>query len=206
MIHDISPPLSAKTAHWPGDVPFARKIMTDIAKGDTATGSSLELSAHCGAHIDAPAHVRNGAATVDRLDLATYVGSCQVIRVDVPRGQQVVPEMLSDAITAPRLLIATGTRPDPTAFNEDFAGLSAELADALHAADVFLVGIDTPSVDLYTQPTLPAHHRLIDHNIAILEGLVLDDVAPGRYELIALPLYIADGDGSPVRAVLRESA
>ena len=40
--------------------------------------------------------------------------------------------------------------------------------------------------------------------MAILEGLVLDGVPDGDYELIALPLKLATLDASPVRAVLRE--
>jgi arylformamidase len=40
--------------------------------------------------------------------------------------------------------------------------------------------------------------------MAILEGLVLDDIVPGAYELIALPLKIEGADGSPVRAILRD--
>ena len=39
--------------------------------------------------------------------------------------------------------------------------------------------------------------------VAILEGLCLDDVDEGYYELIALPLKFLDLDASPVRAVLR---
>ncbi len=39
--------------------------------------------------------------------------------------------------------------------------------------------------------------------MAILEGLVLDAVPAGDYELIALPLKFATLDASPVRAVLR---
>ena len=40
--------------------------------------------------------------------------------------------------------------------------------------------------------------------MAILEGLVLDAIDEGDYELIALPLKLANLDASPVRAVLRE--
>ena len=58
-------------------------------------------------------------------------------------------EHLNAPIRGQRLLIRTGTFPDPTAFNRDFAALSPELVDALHAAGVRLVGIDTPSVDLF---------------------------------------------------------
>jgi arylformamidase len=51
---------------------------------------------------------------------------------------------------------------------------------------------------------MDAHHRVREHDMAILEGLVLDAVPPGDYELIALPLRIVGGDSSPVRAILRE--
>ena len=39
--------------------------------------------------------------------------------------------------------------------------------------------------------------------MAILEGVVLNDVPEGLYELIALPLKLTGFDASPVRAVLR---
>jgi len=38
----------------------------------------------------------------------------------------------------------------------------------------------------------------------VLENLLLDEVEPGDYELIALPLALIQADASPVRAVLRE--
>jgi arylformamidase len=50
---------------------------------------------------------------------------------------------------------------------------------------------------------MDAHHAVRAHGMAILEGIVLDDVAAGDYELIALPLKLAGMDASPVRAVLR---
>src|SRR5260370_812066 len=52
--------------------------------------------------------------------------------------------------------------------------------------------------------TMDAHKAVRRHGLSILEGLVLDAVAPGDYELIALPLALADLDAAPVRAVLRE--
>ena len=53
---------------------------------------------------------------------------------------------------------------------------------------------------------MDAHHEILAGDMRILEGLVLDDVPPGEYELIALPLKIAAADASPVRAILRELA
>ena len=66
-----------------------------------------------------------------------------------------------------------------------------------------LVGIDTPSVDLFDSKDLPAHKAFLRCDMAILEGLVLAEVPPGLYELIALPLKLVGFDASPVRAVLR---
>jgi arylformamidase len=46
---------------------------------------------------------------------------------------------------------------------------------------------------------------LLSNNVVIVEGLNLSGVPDGDYELICLPLKIADGsgDGAPARAVLR---
>ena len=125
------------------------------------------------------------------------------MRVSVQRNARVTPAMLSGPVRAPRLLLVTGTYPDPQVFNEDFAALSPELVDHLHGMGVTLIGIDTPSVDLFASKDLPAHQRFLTHDMAILEGLVLDHVPDGVYELIALPLRLAGFDASPVRAVLR---
>ena len=126
-----------------------------------------------------------------------------MIRLPVPRGQRVGAEAITQPVLAPRILLATGTFPDPTDFNEDFAAYSPELVDALQAQGVRLIGIDTPSVDLFSSKDLPVHLRCLAHDMAILEGLVLTDVPAGLYELIALPLKLVGFDASPVRAVLR---
>ncbi len=73
----------------------------------------------------------------------------------------------------------------------------------LHSRGVVLVGFDVPSVDALDSKDLPVHHALGKYNIAILESLLLKDVPPGEYELLALPLKLVGADGAPVRAVLR---
>jgi hypothetical protein len=102
-----------------------------------------------------------------------------------------------------RVLIHTGTFPDFEHWNSDFAGLDPALVDALAAQGIELVGVDTPSVDVQESKDLPAHARFLANDMSILEGLRLAHVAPGEYELIALPLPLVGFDASPVRAVLR---
>ena len=103
---------------------------------------------------------------------------------------------------ATRLLLKTGTAPDPTVFNDDFAHLTAEAAEALAEAGIALFGNDTPSVDHADSTTLDAHKALLAGGVAILENLRLVHVPAGDYELIALPLKLRDLDASPVRAIL----
>jgi arylformamidase len=203
MIYDISPPISARLSVWPGDTAPRREVLADLKRGDPITLSTLHATVHLGAHADAPSHYGRDAPAIHERSLHTYLGPCQVMRPRVGRGAVLQPDDLPGLIRAPRLLLATGTFPDPTHFNEDFAALSPELVDWLNGQGVFLVGIDTPSVDPFASKELPAHLMFLRHDMAILEGLVLADVPEGLYELIALPLRLVGFDASPVRAVLR---
>jgi len=203
MIHDISPPVSAALAVWPGDTPPTREVLMEMRDGDPLTLSTLHATVHLGAHADAPSHYGQEAETIERRPLDPYLGTCQLIRVRVGRGERIPPAAIDAPIRAKRLILATGTFPDPTRFNEDFAALSPELVESLHERGVRLVGIDTPSVDLFRSKRLPAHRACLRRDIAILEGLVLEGVGEGVYELIALPLKLVGFDASPVRAVLR---
>ena len=80
--------------------------------------------------------------------------------------------------------------------------LSAELVEYLYQNDVKLVGIDTPSIDLMADKVLESHNAVARNDMAILEGIVLTDVTEDVYQLIALPLAIANADATPVRAIL----
>lgn len=202
-LYDISPLLSPDLAVWPGDTPLSREILCDMSRGDNITLSTLRATVHLGAHADGPNHYGKDAPSIESRPLDHYLGVCQVIRVDVARGQRITSDRVRMKIEAPRILFATGTCPDSEAWNEDFAALEPSLVDRLHAQGVITIGIDTPSVDLFHSKALEAHQRFLAHNMAILEGLVLKDVPNGTYELIALPLKLAGFDASPVRAILR---
>jgi arylformamidase len=204
MIYDISPPIDASLKVWPGDTPPSREVLLDMRQGANLTLSSLHATVHLGAHADAPSHYGADAPSIERRDLDLYLGPCQVMRVAVGRNGVVLPAALTGPPAAARILFRTGTFPDPAEFNEDFAALSPQLIDHLHAAGVRLVGLDTPSVDPFASKDLPAHCACLRHDMAVLEGVVLDGVPEGIYELIALPLRLVGYDGSPVRAVLRD--
>lgn len=199
---DISPTLSPRVAVWPGDVPFSRSVALSIANGANIDLSSITTTVHVGAHADAPSHYLRDGATIEARPLERYFGPCEVRWVDVGRGERIRPDHVGAPIRAPRVLFRTGTFPDPDRFDEDFAALSPELVDWVAGQGVVLVGIDTPSIDLCHDKELLTHHAVGRHDLAVLEGVVLDQAPPGTYTLVALPLKIAGADASPVRAAL----
>lgn len=212
MLYDITPPISPSLAVWPGDTPPSRQVLCDMKQGANITLSTLHGTVHLGAHADGPNHYGTDAPAIDQRSLDYYIGSCRVVSVPTALGTLVSMEAFDAALergplpvaTLPaRVLIATGSYPDPNHFNEDFAGLDPLLIDALSARGVRTIGTDAPSVDLFSSKDLPAHHRFLANDMAILEGLLLQEVPEGDYELIALPLKLVGFDASPVRAILR---
>ncbi len=208
-LYDITPAVRPGIPVWPGDTPYRVSLSWSIARGDSVNVSALTTTPHLGAHADAPYHVDEGGATVDQLSLEAFLGPCRL--VDVPPEPLILPAHLpagTDLCEPPRLLLRTGCKVAGTLrgaeFPERFSALSPELARALVAAGARLVGLDSPSVDPFDSTELTAHHLLVEGGVVNLEGLALDGVPPGLYELIALPLRLEGLDASPVRAVLRE--
>ncbi|HEX9795070.1 MAG TPA: cyclase family protein [Planctomycetota bacterium] len=199
---DISPLVSARIAVWPGDVPYGRQVSLAIAAGANIDLSAITTTVHVGAHADAPSHYVAGGEDIAGRALDRYFGPCQVMRVELPRGARIRPEHLPGPIEAPRLLLHTGSFPDPADFNEDFNSFAPELVAFANERGVQLVGIDTPSIDPFADKVLKSHAAVAARDMAVLEGLVLAHVPSGRYTLVALPLRLEGADASPVRAAL----
>lgn len=212
LIYDLSPPITSALGVWPGDTPFAREVLCDLASGANITLSTIRTTVHLGSHADGPNHYQHPAQGIGEQSLTRYLGPCMLIDAEIQRSARVrlddlrLPAKGKQLITQPRVLIRTNTFPDPTHWNADFAALDPALIDALAAQGVYTIGIDTPSVDLQDSKDLPAHAACARNNIAILEGLVLSGIPAGVYELIALPLKLIGVDASPVRAILRPLA
>lgn len=200
---DISQPLRNDHAEWPGDTPFSYEVAVTKEETGSVNIGKLTTSTHMGTHIDAPFHFLNDGATVEQLPLETYIGHARVIELkDVTKVGRKVLEKI-DFGGATRILLKTEKREDFTVFPSTFTTIEADLAPLLKERGVKLLGIDAPSVDGETSKTLDAHHALHENGVMILENIVLGNVPPGDYELIALPLHIVGADGSPVRAVIR---
>ena len=199
---DISIELSQDVAEWPGDTPFSFTLPVTKAESGSVNIGRLEMSTHIGTHIDAPFHFDNGGRTVEALDIDNYIGIATII--DLENIEKITRESLEVfKITGHILLIKTGAANDKSAFPKDVPTLTQDAIDYLAENSVRLFGIDVPSVDKITSKTLDVHHALHERDIMIIENIVLDDVTPGVYDFIALPLKIKGADGSPVRAVIK---
>jgi arylformamidase len=201
---DISPPVSPASALFPGDRAYSQEWTATLGPDCPVNISAVTLSPHIGAHADAPLHYGAGAATIGEVDLAPYLGPCRVIHA-IGCGPLVQIEHLHHATTdVPARVLVRTCDTAPVDWSPDFSAFAPETIVWLAGLGVRLVGIDSQSVDPAASKHLPSHHQLLKHDVRVLENLVLDGVAAGDYELIALPLKWMLADASPVRAVLRE--
>ncbi|MGM0899323.1 MAG: cyclase family protein [Bacillota bacterium] len=200
-IIDISMLLDDSTPEWPGDTPFSYRLSVTKEQSGSVNIGELKSSTHIGTHIDAPFHYDDKGLKTDELPLDVYLTTAQVM--DVTGREQVQLgdlDELEQGVSA--VLLKTGSWKDRSVFPEAWPVFDPAIAEWMKHNGLRLLGVDVPSVDPETSKELPMHHAMNRHQRFILEGIVLDDVAKGVYQLAALPLKIRSGEGSPVRAVL----
>jgi arylformamidase len=204
---DISVSLHSGMAHWPDNPPVQIARMLDMERGDVCNVSTLSVGSHTGTHMDAPVHFVRGGKGIDEMPLEATIGPARIIEIHDP--ESIKPdELRSQAIQrGERILFKTrnSTRCWTTDdFIEDFVYISQEAARYLAALGVQTVGVDYLSVGGFTKDGQETHQALLEAGIWIIEGLDLSQVSPGVYDLICLPLKIANSDGAPARAILRK--
>lgn len=202
-IWDISQTLRPGLPVWPGDTEFAFERSWRMEDGSPVNVGRMTMSTHSGTHGDAPLHYAADAADIASVSLQPYLGECLV--VDARHAETLIEIAdLPPLDGATRVLLRTFDRFPHDQWDSGFTAIAPETIGVLAALGVRLIGTDAPSVDPQQSKTMDAHKAVLAADMRILEGLVLDDVPPGRYELIALPLKIAGGDAGLCRAILRE--
>jgi len=198
----------ATTPIYEGDAPLKFDFLKDMRKGDALTLSAYSMGAHSGTHIDAPMHFVRDGAPIDQVPLEPLMGPARVI--DIPDAVQSIN---ADELNrhewrgAQRVLFRTrsslrGWMKSPT-FHRDFAYVAPDAAQLLADAGVKLVGVDYISAEQFGAPAPMTHRILLGRGIPIVEGLALETVRPGDYDLIVLPIKVGGHEGAPARAVLR---
>ena len=209
-IYDVTVPVSNELPTWPTDPGVEISDYRSFSAGDGVNVSTLNLGAHTGTHVDAPAHFIEGAAKVESLSLDALIGDALVI--EVPEEFQAIDIAFVQKhflAGTERVLFKTRnsafwSEPEPQ-FHTDFSYLDLPAAKWLVEQGIKLVGIDYLSIEEYDSPKHETHLALLSYGVVILEGLNLTDIPGGKYELICLPLRLRNskGDGAPARVVLR---
>lgn len=203
-IYDVSVPITEGMVIYEGNPDFSIELDSAISAGATANVSKLTLGAHTGTHVDGPCHFYDGAAGTEALDLGTMIGACAVVEIP-DRGADPIDRACLEAAAIPagteRLLLKTTNSRlwERNEFTRGFTRLDRSGAELVLERGIALVGIDYLSIG---DPD--AHLLLLDAPIVALEGLDLREVAPGRYDLICLPLRLVGSDGGPSRVLLAD--
>ena len=187
-IYDISQEVFS-CGVYPGDPKPEKQTLCAISDGELYNLTAFSMCAHNGTHIDAPFHFLLGGKTVEQLPLETFVGDCFVARCQGDLTASDAEEVLEKAGDAERLLIAGP------------ATVTAEAAKVFASGSLRLLGCEGQTVGPEEAP-MEVHLILLRRGIALLEGIILENVPEGRYFLSAAPLNLAGADGAPCRAYL----
>lgn len=187
-IYDISQEVFS-CAVYPGDPKPEKQIVYSTGAGDLYNLTSFAMCAHNGTHVDAPFHFLHNGKTVDQMDLNTFVGECYVARHEGDVTAADAEDILKKADGAERILIAGN------------ATVTTEAAEVFATGGIKLLGNEGQTVGPEDAP-MQVHLILLSRGIALLEGIVLDEVPEGRYFLSAAPLNLSGAEGAPCRAYL----
>ena len=207
-IVDLSAPLNAQTAVFPGDPPYRLDWHTRIRDSGWNL-SRLETGLHVGAHVDAPLHAFDSGADIASMPLERFVGEALAIATPKQPGEDITPADLAGADVRPGdiVLFYTGweTRSGtPRFFEGAWPGVSVELVDTLIGLGAKAIGGDFASLDspAALERGAPAHRRALSAGLPVFEALVnLREVAGRRFLFVGLPLRLEGAEGSPERAI-----
>lgn len=203
---DVTVPVHNGMVHWPGDLPYRRQLTLSMDDGKIANLSQIECSAHTGTHLDAPRHFMPGGATIDAMPITATVGPARVIEIQDPETIRKTEVELHKPAKGERLLFKTRNSAyvwKTSEFLENYVYLPPDTAEYLASVGVLTVGVDYLSVGGFHTGSAETHRALLGAGVWVIEGLSLEHVEPGEYELVCLPLLLQGSDGAPARAILR---
>ncbi|SFR64363.1 cyclase family protein [Halogeometricum limi] len=174
----------------------------------------LLLCDHGPTHVDAPAHYREDGATTAELPLEQFYTPGKAIDVSHRGpGEYITADDVRSAcdeadVTVEEgdaVLLRTGHYDEfhpSKQYVSNYPGLDAEATEWLVDRGVVSFGVDQPSPDIPSDLTYPCHTVCMEHDLPHMENLRnIDAVVGVDFTLVAFPLAIRDGTGSPIRPV-----
>ena len=180
-----------KTPVYPGDPEGYLDEIRSMKKGEKCNLNAFYTCLHTATHIDAPLHFINGGSSIDEIPLEYFIGECVVVEAQPGPITGAFAEENFPWKIAERVLIKGNGN----------SYLMESSAYYFADSGVKLVGTDSQSIGISGTNDV-IHRALLSENIAILEGLDLSKVEPGKYFLMAQPIKISGVEASPCRAIL----
>ncbi len=205
-IHDITVAIDDSIAGYDNADRFKLESLSSMANGDICNVTKITTSSHFATHSDAPKHFVDDGLTIDEVPLETYIGEVRVL--DVTHCKTITKEVVEqfDIKENERIIFKTGYYKYLYAdtFYKDYSAIDHECAKYLVEKKVKMIGIDYLSIEAYNTTDFCVHKTILSNNIGVLEGLDLQNIECGEYDLVALPLKLKNGDGAPARVILIE--
>jgi len=199
---DVSMPMDANLAVWPGDPEFKLEAARRVADGASCNVSQIAISLHTGTHIDSPWHFKDNGKQTHEIDTDLFFGDAEVR--EAPGRPSIEADDLGPAPLPKRLLLRTDNseHSHEQPFRENFVALEPSAAQRIVDEGVRLIGIDYLSIEPFGRKAHETHHILLEHEVLIVEGLRLGHVPPGTYPFTMLPMPVVGADGAPARAFI----
>ena len=223
---DLTHGLDEHSPYWPegrDQSSFSAKVASTYESHE-CFARDVTMSEHSGTHLDAPGHVIPGGATVDQLPVSGFLNPACV--VDVRDAVATDPDYRVTVVDLEGFIEANGPLPrgcfvffhtgwasrwpsQKQFINEDAEGVKHFPGISLEAARFLLaevhpvgVGIDTLSIEYGRTEHLAVHRFVLGAGLYILENVANLELLPATGALvIALPLKLLGGSGSPARVL-----
>jgi L-fuculose-phosphate aldolase len=206
---DLTALLNEQIQCYPTDPSFSKSWHTRFEEHGVCV-SRLEMGAHSGTHVDAPLHfLGEGFPDIVDIPIMRTIGEAIAIQRLKKPGEDLGLADLNgvDILSGDIVLFRTGWDQrvsSPDFFAGEWPGLEPALVEELIRRGVKAIGGDIASADSprAIAAGAPAHKLAGRAGLPIFEGLVnLDQLTGQRFFFIGLPLKLAGGEASPIRAV-----
>lgn len=205
---DVSVPMRVRMPQWAGEEIYSFEPLSRTP-GDVVNVSKVTFTTHTGTHVDSSWHFIHGGRKLDEIPLADWNGpvvvvDCRHLTADITADDL---NQLNIPTDATKLIFRTTNsdiwRNQPEGFTPEYIALSPSGATWVVEHGIKLVGIDYLSIGAADDSGVDTHLILLGSQILIVEGLDLEGVDAGNYDLLCFPLHIAGADGAPARVALR---
>ena len=207
---DLTLTVSNKIPTFPGS-PQPNFIPWENIKEDGYNLELLFLSTHTGTHMDAPHHFLEKGAKIHEISLKNLVSEAVLIKSRKKSNESITKTDIQkfekkhgkiDGFSSVIFLTGWQRNLQKKYYFTESPGLSVSAAKYLALKKINLVGIDSPSIDVGTDPKFSVHQIFAKKGMLIVENLAnLDKIKSSKFHLVVLPLKLKNATGSPVRAI-----